>query len=250
MNIPAPLYTPGNVCYAYATSGKPHERTTGHAWRTALRATLTSPRLVGRLQRNFLFRVASSSHPWLDDPIACRRSASLKAWPVVRSWDFPNAGTNRIGVRVLEAALSLFPACSNLWHVGVKCRRFGAYVMPLAAPGRLRSCEPKSRTVQQSVLRGLWCAPSRWMPRDDKRLGRWSRAPRMARGRKMPGWQHFPAARRAAERIQVFLAPWIVLAHPCAPRSKHIHVQKGHPPGANRNPLMTLCGNDDTEPYV
>ncbi len=155
------------------------------------------------------------------------------------------------GQRVLEATLSLFPACSNLRHIGVtnvvdlacvSCRW-----LPLGGCGRL---SPGNGTVQQSVMRGLWCAPSRWMPRDDKRLGRWSRAPRMARGRKMPGWQHFPAARRAAERFQVFLAPWIVPAYPCAPRSKHILVQKGHPPGANRNPLMTLCGNDGTEPYV
>ncbi len=61
----------------------------------ALRASLASPRLVGRLQRNILFRVASSSHPWLYDPVTCRRSASLKAWPAVRSRGFPNAGTSR-----------------------------------------------------------------------------------------------------------------------------------------------------------
>ncbi len=59
---------PGSFC---STSGKPHERTAVHAWRMALRATLTSPRLVGRLQRNILFRVASPSHPWLGDPVAC-----------------------------------------------------------------------------------------------------------------------------------------------------------------------------------
>ncbi len=58
----------GSFC---STSGKHHERTAGHAWRMALRATLASPRLVGRFQRNILFRVASSSHPCLDDPVAC-----------------------------------------------------------------------------------------------------------------------------------------------------------------------------------
>ncbi len=39
--------------------------------RMALRATLASPRLVGRLQRNILFRVASLIHPWISDPVAC-----------------------------------------------------------------------------------------------------------------------------------------------------------------------------------
>ncbi len=149
------------------TSGKAHERTTGHAWRMALRATLASPRLVGRLQRNILFRVASSSHPCLDDPVACRRSASLKAWPVVRSRAFPNASTRRFGVRGLLAAGSSkvrqTARCEFQQRCSQKRSEFwlfelagvSAFVMPLAAPGRLWSFKPKIRTVTAKCREGV-----------------------------------------------------------------------------------------------
>ena len=85
-----------------------------------------------------------------------RRSASLKSRPAARSWDFPNAGTSRFGVRgpgSNTVTLSgMFQLMANRGH---KCRRLGACVMPLAAPGRLRSFTRKTRTVTAKCYEGV-----------------------------------------------------------------------------------------------